>query len=182
MVDIAQDIADLIGAPDLTPDTPQQEVDNVIEVSAPELAEWLAVKPATISALWRDGRVVRTGNRGGHKNTAHMYDLKASVRTFCGVQTGKCHGTKLDQAKTEKALADARKASVQADAEEGKYVLAKDVENTWTEFAVRLRAAVLAIPGRVGVSVKLDRKAHNALETECQNALEEIAHAAAIRE
>lgn len=151
----------LVFAPD--PDT----------VTAGELAEWLGLTPNRVSALAREGVIPRDAHK--------RFPLRASIRAYCDHARAGATGRRAD---TELAAEKLRLAREQADKiafanarARGELLDAREVATAWRGVVVDLRAALLAVPGRVATRLGMNREATAALDDEIRVAMEAIADA-----
>jgi phage terminase Nu1 subunit (DNA packaging protein) len=116
-------------------------------VSSTEIGELLGLSTKTISALATAGVLVRSG-RG-------RYQLKKSIKGYCDhlrkSASGRGSPTATERVRLVAAQADA--AEHKAKALANSLLPAADVEAGWAGIVRAIRAALLALPSRVGAQV-----------------------------
>lgn len=142
------------------------------QVSAEELAEWLGLTPNRVSALAREGVIPRDADK--------RFPLRASIRSYCAHARAGATGRRAD---TELAAEKLRLAREQADKiafanahARAELLDAREVATAWRGVVVDLRAALLAVPGRVATRLGMSREEAVALDSEIRTAMEALAH------
>jgi phage terminase Nu1 subunit (DNA packaging protein) len=150
------------------PETPPDEGDLV---DAADLADWLGLTPNRVSALAREGVLLRTSDK--------LFPLKAAVRSYAEHARAGATGRRVDSdlaaEKLRAAKATAEKLEIQNAKSRGDLLDGKLVANEWRSIITDLRAAVLAVPSRVAGRMGMDRATTAALDTEIRDAMEAIA-------
>ena len=142
-------------------------------VSAADLGEWLGLSAPRVSALAREGRILRRPDG--------RYDLKAAVRGYTESLRRKsgssalAQNPDLNEQKVRLARESADKVALQNARARGEMIPSAEVAKAWAEIMADLRAALLALPSRVAGRAGLDRRAAAVLDAELRAAMESIA-------
>jgi len=133
-------------------------------VDSATLADILGCTASTIRRLAADGVIQRSG--------PNVFDLRSAVRRYIANRNVEKPGA-ADRARREKAEADL--SELKAAQMAGKLLDAGDVEREWANTLRDLRAAILALPGRVGARLPhLSKGDLAALDGELREALGEM--------
>ena len=156
----------LVGGPDPVPETADL-------VNAAELAEWLGLTANRVSALAREGVLPR--------NPDKLFPLKAAVRAYADHARAGAQGRRVDSELAAEKLRLARATAEKAESANakirGELIAAADVEREWAGVLRGVRAAMLALPSRVGQRLgHLTPHDIAALDREVRDALEELAN------
>lgn len=149
-----------------------------MDVTPTFLADVLGLSRARISQLRKDGIIEGDGH-------PLKYDLGQSVQSYIAyVRESSKRPSEDADAEKRKLVADAeyreiraREAEIRLGELEGRMHSAEDVEAATTELVYAVRDALLALPGRVGVSVvgKTAAEAADVVRGECSRILGELA-------
>lgn len=160
------EIDDLIG----TPEAPRDHHDPVVD--SRELASWLGITPNRVNVLGKDGVIPRTPDK--------RYYLRKSILAYCENARRGATGGRMD---SELAAEKLRLAREQADKiafanarARGELLDSREVATAWRGVVVDLRAALLAVSGRVAARLGMDREETAALDSEIRAAMEALAH------
>jgi len=141
-------------------------------VTAAELGEWLGLTANRVHALARDGVLPRGDDK--------TYPLQASVRAYADhcrqLAKGKATDKDLAEEKIRLAREQADKIALQNARARGDLIDSREVATAWRGVVVDLRAALLAVPGRVATRLGMDREEAAALDAEIRDAMEALAH------
>ena len=141
-------------------------------VTATELGEWLGLTANRVHALARDGVLPREVDK--------TYPLKSSVRAYADhcrqLAKGKATDKDLAEEKIRLAREQADKIALQNARARGDLIDSREVATAWRGVVVDLRAALLAVPGRVATRLGMDREEAAALDAEIRDAMETLAH------
>lgn len=156
----------LVGGPDPVPETADL-------VNAADLAEWLGLTANRVSALAREGVLPR--------NPDKLFPLKAAVRAYADHARAGAQGRRVDSELAAEKLRLARATAEKAESANarvrGELIAAADVEREWAGVLRGVRAAMLALPSRVGQRLgHLTPHDIAALDREVRDALEELAN------
>lgn len=155
-----------------------EEIDALVkappeeQVSAEELGAWLGISANRVHTLGRDGIIPRDADK--------RFPLRASIRAYCDHARAGATGRRAD---AELAAEKLRLAREQADKiafanarARGELLDAREVAAAWRGVVVDLRAALLAVPGRVATRLGMNREEAVALDSEIRSAMEALAH------
>lgn len=142
-------------------------------VNAADLAEWLGLTANRVSALAREGVLPR--------NPSKLFPLKAAVRAYADHARAGAQGRRVDSELAAEKLRLARATAEKAESANarvrGELIAAADVEREWAGVLRGVRAAMLALPSRVGQRLgHLTPHDIAALDREVRDALEELAN------
>lgn len=159
------EIDDLIGLPET-----RAEDGNL--VNAADLAEWLGLTANRVSALAREGVLPR--------NASKLFPLKAAVRAYADHARAGAQGRRVDSELAAEKLRLARATAEKAESANakvrGELIAAADVEREWAGVLRGVRAAMLAVPSRIGQRLgHLTPHDLAAMDAEVRDALQEIA-------
>jgi phage terminase Nu1 subunit (DNA packaging protein) len=138
-------------------------------VSTEELAEILGISRQQVNAGARAGYIVRTG-RG-------RFDLRASVGAYCGhlrdlAQRKSIGDPDMKAARVRLTVEQADKVALANARARGELLHAADVEQEWAGVLRDLRAALLALPSRLGARLgHLTRHDLDTVDRELRDAL-----------
>lgn len=163
------DIDDLLG-PEPGAEPPATELPET--VNADVLARLLGITSNRVQTLAREGTIPKAA-RGRYRLDDAIPAYVAYVRENPGGRRSKDSDLADEKKRLTRAQAD--RAETIAARERGELLPAKEVEAAWSTLLTDLRAALLAMPGRIAADLGLDREAAAALDAETRAVLEVIA-------
>lgn len=139
-------------------------------LDAADLATLFGIHKRTVQQ-WASEGVLKRGAAG--------FDVRASIRAVVDrLQIGRAKSGDLTAERTRLAAMQADKVELQNATARGELIPAKEAASAWAATLIALRAAMLAIPGRVAPRLGLNAASLGDLDSEIRAALEDATHAA----
>ncbi|MBC7147304.1 MAG: hypothetical protein H5U24_18175 [Thioclava marina] len=151
-------------------------------VSAETLGDWLGITANRVHALSRDGVIPRDqpGTASLGRKGVTSFPLRAAIRAYCdharAGATGRRADAELSAEKLRLAREQADKIAFANARARGELLDAREVASAWRGVVVDLRAALLAVPGRVATRLGMSREEAATLDSEIRTAMEALAH------